>query len=226
MKNRIGIALLVALLSGCQQNPAVEPTVESTTPVGGHLVGRDSVSTGRYLGIPIEENPAKTYAAIQALQQTKGVTFVNVVSNFVSDLSQLRERLPLYHYILMDESRGTDSGVQITVENDQIKHLYLNSGAKLTQWPAQSTASSSIRVGDAITSVYPKLVKIQANAAYAPKFERVLLLTKNLSTPFDPAMSQSRQWYFIHQLGDGKMDEVQVNFREGKVSQININHYQ
>jgi hypothetical protein len=225
MKNTLLSTLfLFLLLTGCLKDPSVAPDLITTCPPSG-FIGRDSLFAGSYLGIDIQSDAETVYAAVQTLRQTKGVTYLNVVSNLSSDLTQLRERLPLYQYILLDQNRGTDSGVQINLEADQIKSIYLNSGAQLTQWPTNLKASSSIRVGDTAGSLYDKLFNIRQVSAYANTFERILLLTKNISKPYDPVMRQSPQWYFAYNTEPNRMDEVQIYFKDGKVSHFYINHY-
>ena len=225
MKNTLLSTLfLFLLLTSCLKDTSVSPDVTTVCPPSG-FIGRDSLFAGSYLGIDIQSDAETVYAAVQTLQQTKGVTYLNVVSNFSSDVTQLRERLPLYQYILLDQNRGTDSGVQLTMEADQVKAIYLNSGKKLSQWPANLKASSSIQIGDAAGSLYEKLVKIRQVSAYANTFERILLLTKNISKPYDPVMRQSPQWYFAYTTEPNRMDEVQIHFKDGKVSHFYINHY-
>ncbi|RRB04386.1 hypothetical protein [Larkinella rosea] len=220
-----GTLFFLTLMSGCQMNPSIAPDPVTVCPPPAVVLSRDSIATGSYLGLTINEEAENVYAGLQALRQTKGVTFLNVVSNVTSDLTQLRERLPLYQYILLDQNQGTDSGVQITLEFDQVKSIYLNSGKQLSQWPTNLKAESSIRLGDAAGSLYAKFVNIRAVGAYANKFERIFLMTKNLAAAYDPAMRQSPQWYFTYTPNSGLMDEVQVHFQDGKVRYISVIHY-
>lgn len=186
---------------------------------------RDSVKTGTYLDITIGEEAPTTYAKIQALQTTKSVSYLNIVSNIFADLTALKEQLPLYQYILLDQKPGSDSGVQITIESQRVKSIYLNSGRQLTQWPEGQKANSSVRVGDAVSDLYDKLINVRNIDRYSNKFEYISLLTKNLSTKFDEVMSRSPQWYFGYSTGQDQMDQIQVHFEAGKVSKIYVDHY-
>ncbi|GAB3959339.1 hypothetical protein GCM10028805_55270 [Spirosoma harenae] len=222
--NFIGFLCLISALAGCQPEWSVDPTTAGPDPIPYKIV-RDSLLAGSYLGITIHEEAASVYPKIQALQSTKGVGSMNVVSNIYADLSVLKERIPLYQYILLDEKTGTDSGVQITIEGQSVKTMYLNSGKKLSQWPEQSSAIYAVRTGDSISSLYDKLAVIRSISAYSRKFDRISLLTKNLSTGYDPGMNQSPQWYFGYKTGADQMDQIQVHFQTGKVSKIYIDHY-
>lgn len=219
----IGIIAISVGMSSCKLDSTVQPEI-IIDPIP-YQVTRDSVETGSYLGINIDENAADAYSKIQALQSLKGVTFLNIVSNTYSDLGQLQERLPLYQYILLDQKQGTDSGVQITIEGQTVKAIYLNSGTKLNQWPTNSKEKSSVRMGDHVSVLYQKLVNIRQLNSYSNKFERISLLTKNLATPYDLGMTRSPQWYFTYPTGPKQMDEIQLHFKEGKVHKIYINHY-
>ncbi|QDK80089.1 hypothetical protein EXU85_16335 [Spirosoma sp. KCTC 42546] len=223
--NLVGVLLLIALITSCQTEPSISPTTTTGPEPVPFRMTRDSVLTGTYLGIPIGEGAEPVYTTIQSLQQTKGVTYLNVVSNIFSDLAKLKDRIPLYQYIILDQQQGTDSGVQITIENKAVKSIYLNSGVKLTQWPVLLMANAAVRVGDPIGTLYDKLAVIKGMTTYSNKFERISLQTKNLSTMYDQGMSQSPQWYFMYKTGPDQQDEVQVHFTQGKVSKIAINHY-
>lgn len=219
----IGSLIALLLTWSCQPKVSVEPTTGGPDPIPYRIV-RDSIKAGAYLDINIGEDATTTYAKIQTLQITKGVTYLNIVSNVFADLSPLKERLPLYQYIILDQKPGSDSGVQITVEGRTVKSIYLNSGQQLTQWPEEQRANSSVRVGDSVSDLYDKLINVRNIDRYSNKFEYISLLTKNLSTKYDGVMSQSPQWYFGYSTGQDQMDQIQVHFQEGKVSKIYIDH--
>ncbi len=220
----IGSLLALLLIWGCQPEVSIEPTTTGPEPEQYRIV-RDSVKTGAYLDIAIGEDAASAYPKIQALRTTKGVAHLNIVSNVFTDLSPLKERIPLYQYILLDQKSGTDSGVQITIEGQTVKSIYLNSGQQLNQWPEKQKSKSSVRVGDAVSEVYDKLINVRNINRYSNKFERISLLTKNLSTKYDGVMGLSPQWYFGYSTGQDRMDQIQVHFQGGKVSKIYIDHY-
>ena len=147
------------------------------------------------------------------------------MSNVVTEVSQLKNRLPLYSYILLDQSKGTDSGVQITLETGKIKNLFLNSGEELSQWPKKENAKSSLRLGDNSEELYEKLIRIRGKSQYAGKFERIMLLTKDLATGFDPGMAQSPQWYFAYTTADGLFEVVNVHLKDGSVAYMTVERY-
>ena len=214
----------MSLVYGCQIKSPVTPQPVGPDPEP-YQITRDSVKEGSYLGIAINEEAASIYSKIQAFQLAKGVTYLNVVSNIFSDLTPLKERLPLYQYILLDQKPGTDSGVQITIEGQAVKIIYINNGQKLAQWPERQAVNSSIRVGDPASSLYEKLVSIRNLNQYTNKFEHISLLTKDLSSAYDSGMGQSPQWYFGYSTGPDQMDQIQVHFQSGKVSKLYIDHY-
>lgn len=220
----VGSLLTLLLVWSCQPKTSVEPTKAGPDPMPYRII-RDSVKTGTYLDITVGEEAPTTYAKIQALQTTNSVSYLNVVSNIFADLTALKEQLPLYQYILLDQKPGSDSGVQITIESQRVKSIYLNSGRQLTQWPEGQKANSSVRVGDAISDLYDKLINVRNIDRYSNKFEYISLLTKNLSTKYDEVMSRSPQWYFGYSTGQDQMDQIQVHFEAGKVSKIYIDHY-
>ena len=84
---------------------------------------------------------------------------------------------------------------------------------------------ASIRLGDSAGSLYAKLVQIRANGSYDRKFERLLLLTKNMLTSFDPEMAKSPQWYFSQTTAPGFWETVEIHFTDGKLSYILVRRY-
>jgi hypothetical protein len=219
------LLLVICLVSGCKTELPVNTEPRPITEPEPYQITRDSITSGTYLGITIGEEAASVYPKIQLLQRTNGVTYLNVVSNIFSDLALLKERLPLYQYIVLDQNTGSSSGVQITIQDQIVKSIYLNSGQKLSQWPERQTAKSSVRVGDPVSSLYDKLVRIKDIQQYTNTFERMLLLTKNLYTAYDPGMDQSPQWYFGYPINPDQTDQIQVHFRAGRVSKLYIEHY-
>ena len=216
---------LMLTLPSCRLGGADENITPIIDPNPLILVERDSISAGGYLGIQINENAKESYTTIQSLLKTKGVPYLNIVGNVSSDLGPLQSRIPLYSYIVLDKSEGTDSGVQITLEAGKVKAIYLNSGEKLSQWPKKENAKSSIRLGDESRELHEKLVRIREIRKYTATFERILLLTKDLSTAFDPGMTQSPQWYFGYTTEAGLFEVVKIYLTSGKIKSIGIERY-
>ena len=216
---------LVLTAFSCQLSGPDQPVDPVIDPIPHTLIGRDSISAGEYLGVGINEEAEVAYAAVQSLTETRGVSYLHVVSNIFSDISQLSSQIPLYSYILLDQKEGTDSGVQITLEAGKVKDIYLNSGAKLTQWPQKANEKSSVRLEDEAGKLYEKLVRIQGMSQYARKFERISLQTKNLAAAFDPVMAQSPQWYFAYTTGDNLFEMVKIHLISGKINYIEVERY-
>ncbi|GGM86741.1 hypothetical protein GCM10010967_18890 [Dyadobacter beijingensis] len=220
----ISILLLATVTFTACQKEAADPLTTGPEPVP-YRIEKDSIETGSFLGIAIGDEAAAVYPKIQALQLSKGVTAMNVVGNIFSDLDQLRDRIPLYEYILLDQNRGTDTGVQITIKGTSVSAIYLNSGKKLNQWPEKEKASASVQTGEHVNALFGKFTSIRKNKTYSSKFERIFLMTKNLATAYDPAMTQSPQWYFGYATGPETSEQIQVHFENGKVKKIRIDHY-
>lgn len=227
MKKAITGTLFALILTavGCQMDLSPDNTQPIVDPPPIVVISRDTISSGDYLGLAIDADAENVYSAVQALQKSNGVSYLNIVSNFSTEIADLQSRLALYNYILLDESKGTDSGVQITVESGKVKSIYLNSGKKLTQWPEKLGAESAVNVGDLAEKLYGKFVNIRSKNQYTPKFERILLATKDVSLSYDPLMAKSPQWYFVYTVGSDVHESVQINFKGGKVSSINVERY-
>lgn len=222
MKNSLLLSAfaLTLFIAGCT-NDSSEPTPLQTSPTA-NLIGKDSIATGSYLGFEINEDAQQVYAAIQS----KGITHLHIVQNFAPAANLLQDRIPLYSYILLDESKGTDSGVQITLKSGIVEAIYLNSGTKLSKWPILNSVRSSFAVGDRAEDLYAKFNELSKLGAYKPKFERIMLLTKDVAKNYDPVMAASPQWYFVNRSSDKTWEVVQIYFKNGKISYFKIDRYQ
>lgn len=214
--------MLLAMLS-CQKG-AVKPN-ESVTDHNLTLLGRDTIRTDHFMGLAVGERAEDIYHHLAQLQSSKGVNFVQVVSNTYTGLNQLADKIPLYQSVYLDEWKGTDTGVQIAFADNKVKNIYLNSGRKIDQWPVDMSTTVAIRPGDQVELLYEKLLEIEKLQPYINKFERISLHTKDLSKAYDAHMGLSPQWYFTYFREDNKMDEVQLVFTGGKLSSIYINYY-
>jgi len=222
------VALFLFAFSSCLNIDPVEP-ITIIEPPTNLLVGSDTISTGSYWGLSIGKSAESTYTTVKTLKDSKGqgITFLNVVSSIFTDVTMLEERLPLYQSIFFDEAKGTDSGVQITFEDNKVKSIFLNNGNKLNRWPVSLSSSSAIVRGDMVGTVYGKLVSISRINAFKSKFERMSLFTKDVCKDYDPHMALSPQWYFSTEIEqDKKMDVVQLNLKDGVLHSIIVNHYQ
>ena len=220
------LVALALLMFGCSLDNSnlVEPVI--IDPPSLTIISSDTLVSGQYLGIVIGGKAELIYQEIQKLPVLNPVNLINIVGNFVTDFPGLQERLPLYSYFWLDESAGTDSGVQVSLEGGKVTSIFLSSGKALSQWPSNANSDASLRVGDMAGTLYAKLAKIKSNQAYSKKFERVMLLTKNLSLAFDPETALSPQWYFAYKTADNLLEEVQVNFKNGVAVSIVVNKYQ
>jgi len=218
------LLLSTFLLFGCLSNSETEPEIIIEPPYSS-LISTDTISSGDYKQFSIGTNAEHTYAAVNLFKEEIGLDYMNVVSNIYSDLAELEEKLPLYHYIFMDEEKGTSTGVQLGIKEDRIATIFLGNGEELEKWPTD-LSQSAIRKGDEVTTLFDKLKTISQNDKYKKKFEAINLLTKDLSKPYDSQMSKSPQWYFGYTLTDNKMDVVKLNFEEGILKNIIINHFE
>jgi hypothetical protein len=226
MKNTV-LAAMISLAfmgTGCLNNNLVEPEI-ITEPVELILVSQDTITAGGHLGVEVAANADQVYISLQKLQATIGLQYVNVVSNIFSNVNQLDNRIHLYQSIFLDEKKGTDSGVQISFDAGKVKSIYRNSGKQLTQWPLKENASTSVRVGDQANALHAKLVKIQSKGSYANKFERISLFTKELSSQYDPIMTQSPEWYFRYTVESKLSEHVDIKLENGKVKCMVVSRY-
>jgi hypothetical protein len=221
MKNTLLVsAFALTLLTVACKTESSEPLPLQTSPTA-NLVGKDSIATGSYLGLAINQDAKEVYAAIQA----RGLSHLHIVQNIAPIANLIQDRIPLYSYILLDENKGTDSGVQITLKSGVIESIYLNNGTKLTQWPLPPSVKSAFAIGDRAEILYAKFNELSKLGSYKSKFERIMLLTKDVRTGYDPVMAASPQWYFVNRIDSNNWEVVQIHFNNGKISYFKVDRY-
>lgn len=211
------------LIQSClsMNGPDVGPIIEPPTMI---LVRKDSLTSGKHYGIMPGQTASAAYAGIQVNYDSLGVNYLNLVANFVTDFSTLKERLPLYAYMTFDEKTGTHDGVQLWFEDKKLKSIYLNNGQRLGRWPENISASESVREGESSELIAEKLKVLQSDSRYKLRFEHTMLGVKMLNEAYDPEMEGTPEWYFGYKVGEDFMNYVHIHFKEGKVAYIIVNH--
>ena len=211
--------LLVALIA-CEALDELDPRIPGPDPIPWRVISKDSITSGTFMGMAIGDSADDVYKAIRRLPSNMRVDHLQLVNNQSSDLYALEDRIPLYSYLVLDEHRGSDKGVQISLENGRVSAIFLNSGKSLARWPQGESKKSSVILGDKAESLYDKLVNIRRNSRYRSSFERISLMTKDLDSSFDPAMAQLPQWYFSNLENGGEMRQVQMFLTEGRLAYV------
>src|SRR5690554_546430 len=113
---------LILLLGGCLNDQPKEPTL-IVDPPPVLLISTDTIKAGGYMGFGIGEGAEETYSHVKALQISAGVTYLNIVGNVFDGLNGLEERMPLYQSVYLDERKGTDSGIQLSLVEGRVKSI-------------------------------------------------------------------------------------------------------
>lgn len=219
------IILATCLFAACQkteiENPIIIDPIEEWK-----LIKTDSITSGMVNGLAIGAAAEETYvAAKQLLEQHTHI--IHVVGNIYQSLPEIKEKLGLYTSLFFDEEQGTSTGIQLNFENDQIKSIYTNNGDRLSAWPLSPFNSPAVNVGMAVSDVYNRLLNMSKKSAYAAKFQRLSLFSKNTDKAYDPAMSHAPQWYFGTST-ETELVRYTLYFKEGKlvsVVKLDYEHY-
>ena len=219
MKSALPIlALLLFLIQSCKKE--AEDTTIPPEPRGYTYI-KDTITSGQWQTFKIGSTSEEIYASIQTFQANRNDDYLGITQNIYDQIEPLENKIPLYHQILFDHAIGSQYGIQINFENDKVKSIYTNNGQKLNKWPEVVTqASKSISPGDPITGIYQKLVEIKKMHSFDPLLERLSLGAKNIKKAYDPAMTNSPQWYLVTSVNTQKF-LVTFNFTAGILTTIN-----
>lgn len=212
------LALILLCFSACikeatDPGPIVEPPVQI-------LISADTIKTGGQWGLTIGQSGKDAYNTIQQIKTDKGITGLWVVGNIYTNIDSLKTRLPLYTLLFMDDEKGSATGVQLSFENGKVKAMFNNNGDKLTGWPYDTDKSTTIFIGDAVSDIYPKLVKIKQKSALANKLQRLSIFSKDITNGYDPQMGTLPQWSFVSPISATRYNRIALNFSGGKLLSI------
>lgn len=220
MRKLLFPVLCLCVFISCSKKD-IQPEI-ITEPPPTITLENDTLYTGDFWGLAINDTHKEVYAKLQAMSPDKKIDMVNVSNNVFSSVTGLSAKIPLYQNLFFDEQSGTSTGVQLSFADNKIKTIFLNSGVLLYQWPAFAPASAVLKTGDPVESVYSKLVAISQLDAYKNKLQHLMLLTKRLDTPYDDGMDASGSWMFGSPVGINRVYHVELNFQNGKLYSI---HY-
>jgi hypothetical protein len=217
MKQFLFLSLIVLSFSACKKESTEAPVIVEPRPE--KLLSSDTLRTGTMLGFTIGQPSVLIYTKLQDIRTEKGINNLAIVGNVFTNLDSLANRIPLYTQILLDETIGTSTGIQITFTNNIVSSIYTNDGVKLGSWPG-GNVNASVQVGNKREDIYNKLVNIKKVAGLAKKFERISVFAKDVNKSYDLNMSLSPQWYFAFNLNTKQYNRIQLNFTAGKLISI------
>lgn len=219
MKYTCLMLMAVVFLCACSKiNQDPEIIVEPPEPVEVRI---DSMQAGKAYNITIGDTPRKVYEDLQFF--AKGLDhrpYLAISRTPDTQIEALKDRIPLYFSLYFDRKPSTPVGGQIYFEDHKIKSIYTRDGTQRTAWPISSP--DALRVGDPVSIIYDKLVKIQADSRYARLFDYIGMFEKNVETAYDPKQEESDVWQFNFTLDKSQNEVVRLNlvFEEGVLVKI------
>ena len=218
--------LLGVNLMSCQVGQD-EPMIVGPEPEPRvNYLGRDSIATGNYRGIAINGTTDETFEILEAYRKNKTVVYLGAVNNYFADVTDLKNRLQFFDWLVLDETFATPSGVQLQLASGKVKSIRLNNGTQLSQWPQAADLQMAIATGDVLEVLYGKLVVLSSSQDYKHKFQRVVLGAKYDYALYDPKKAEL-PWAFIYDTqSQGITEQVRVYFNDKKVDYILVDRFQ
>ncbi|GEM_PF-3050085 len=208
----IGLALCTSLVyTGCFKGPKeVAPPKQTITS--------DTLISGNYWAFAIGDNHATIYSKVQDLREEKSINTIFVPNNIFTNLTAIKDKLPLYHTLYLDATQATANGVQLFFENGKVKNIYTNAGQLLNNWPWTGGADNQIiRVENEVSKIYDKLVNIKEMAGYGGYFEKMSLFYKDVKTDYDADMATSNKWVLSSPVSEKVFLRVNIKFNSSAV---------
>ncbi|MCX6216336.1 hypothetical protein [Spirosoma sp.] len=225
-KTLASLSLLCLLVLAACTHTNIDPIMPRPDPVySAKLVGRDSIANGSYRGIAIGSSTTEAFSLLEQYRYQKLVSYLGAINTYFSNVMDLKDRLAQFDWLVLDESFDTESGIQIQLESGQVKAITLNNRRQLEQWPESVSSSQAIQVGDKLTLLYTKLESLSQRAAYTPKFERIVLLSRYSYALYDPTKSGA-PWRFIYRSQAQSFDGVEIHLQNKKVQYIIVNRFE
>jgi len=204
-----------------------DPTIVGPEPEPlVNYLGRDSITTGDYRGIGIHTSTGETFELLEKYRKNKTVVYLGAVNNYFADVTDLKDRLQFFDWLVLDETFNTPSGVQLELASGKVKSIRLNNGAQLSQWPQAADSQKAIATGDALEVLYGKLVVLSNSQDYKHKFQRVVLGAKYDYAVYDPKKAEL-PWALIYDTrSQGITEQVRIYFKNKKVDYILVDRFQ
>lgn len=220
-----GVFFFLSLaVAGCKFDAPGPEITGPDPPPPTTFISRDSIFEGNYRGIAINSSKDEVFSVLEEYRKKSIVVYVSPVNNYFFDITDLKARIHLFDYVVLDEKIDTDSGVQLQLVSGEVKSITLNNRRELMQWPEASTASESIQIGDQSEVLYNKLLALSIRSEYAHKFERIVLTTLYTFALYDPVLA-SMPWSFIYATQPDLSEQIRVHFKEKKVQYITVDHF-
>lgn len=216
------LSLTVLLFASCLKNESTDPEIiiEPPMPVEVKL---DSIMTGSLYNVTVGEDAEEVYRGLQGFSNAKGkIEYLGITGTHNATLSDLKDRIPLYNSLLLDRKPSLPQGGQIYFNNNEIVSIYHRDGKKVSSWPWD--AADPLRVGDPVTVIYDKLIKLQKDPSYARMFDYIGMFEKNMNKPFDAFQNRSTLWQFSIAEDDNNFIRVDLVFENAKLVKIRSRH--
>lgn len=229
MKNHFifGAFILLSLLAvGCStDNPGPEITGPEPMPVVKFLK-KDSIWEGNYRGIAINSSSDDAFTILEDYRAKKMVAYLGAVNNFFSDITDIKNRIHLFEWLVLDEKFDTDSGVQLQLESGKVKSITLNNRKNLTEWPETVNSKEAVQIGDQSEVLYNKLLVLSKQTEFSKKFERIVLLDRYTYALYDPEKA-SLPWRFSYRTeSQDTTEQVRIYFKDKKIDYIIVDHFE
>ena len=204
-----------------------QPTIPGPEPDPRiNYLGKDSITTGDYRGIEINTSTDEAFEILESYRENNAVAYLSAVNNYFADITDLKNRLQFFDWIVLDETLDTPNGVQLELNTGKVTGIRLNKGTELDQWPESADTQQAITLGDTSEVLYKKLVLLSALDEYKYKFERIVLGTKYDYAIYDPKKAEL-PWTFIYDTqSQGIIEQVRLYFKDKKVDYILVDRFQ
>ncbi|MFT3822629.1 MAG: hypothetical protein QM731_01870 [Chitinophagaceae bacterium] len=184
-------------------------------------VTSDTLTSGSWRDFTIGQTTDQVYLKIQNFPSETYAPYLGIIKNIYTEVTQLENKIPLYNQLLLDETIGTGTGIQVTFQNDKVSSIYTNNGTSLSRWPSGVNINAAIVINDDVSAIYQKLTNINAGP-FNNKLQRMSLFSKNVMKSYDPAMAAAPSWEFSTITG-GKHYVIVLNFSAGILTSMYVN---
>ena len=218
------ISLSILTVSCTTDSP--EPKTPGPDPIAVvKFLGRDSIVEGNYRGIAIHSSSDDAFTILEDYRNKNMVSYLGAVNTFFSDIADIKSRLHLFEWLVLDEKFDTQSGVQLQLESGRLKSITLNSGKALARWPETAGSSEAVQTGDPADVLYVKLLKLSKQVDWSKKFERIVLLNRYTYALYDPKLA-AMPWRFIYNpQSPDTTEQVTMFFKGKKLDYVLVDHF-
>lgn len=158
----------------------------------------ENITKGSKWTLKIGSSPEEVYGQLQLLGKEKNFNRVAIIyRKSYSTPEEIKKSISFYDAITLQSSSAVIERTVIKFVQDSVSSIEMGGGMlePVSAWPQELPGKEAIQINDQVNEVYQKLLRFFQLPTY--NHYRIILPDKPLDRPYDPDMTNYKEWYFV-----------------------------